>query len=40
MNKVVLNIVKNLFTPVWCSDGVIQTQLMRVFTVILLTISL
>lgn len=40
MNKVVLSIVKNLFTPIWCSDGIIQTQLMRVFAVILLTILL
>lgn len=40
MNKVVLIIVKNLFILIWSSDGVIQTQLIRVFAVILLTISL
>ena len=40
MNKVVLTIIKNLFTPIWCSDGVIQTQLIRVFAITLLTISL
>ena len=40
MNKVMLSIVKNLFIPIWSSDGVIQTQLIRVFAIILLTILL
>ena len=40
MNKVVLIIVKNLFIPIWSSDGVIQIQLIRVFAIIVLTILL
>ena len=40
MNNVAWTIIKNLFIPIWSSDGVIQIQLIRVFAIILLTILL
>ena len=40
MNNVWWIIIKNLFIPIWYSDGVIQIQLTPIFAIILLIILL
>ena len=40
MDNVWWTIIKNLFIPIWYSDGVIQIQLIPIFIIILLIILL
>lgn len=35
-DKVIWNIVKNLLVPVWCSDGIIDIQLIPITAIIVL----
>jgi hypothetical protein len=39
-DKVIWNIIKNLFVPVWYSDGTVDVQLIPVIAIIVLFASL
>jgi hypothetical protein len=39
-DKVIWNIIKNLFVPVWYSDGTVDVQLIPVIAIIMLIVLL
>ena len=39
-DSVVWNIVKNLLVPIWCSDGVVDIQLIPITAIIMLVVLL